>query len=184
MCKQKDKIRKMQKLISLLKSETESLRVQYLEKNKEWALAFYEKCKERSSWFEVEWCRFIGIEPQIKNPNTNRAFLGYPKGFHNTKSARELDRYQMEIRRTLSRTIEQHIEKELKYAQMHYESSIEKLADRIQKKGLDQEKITVQTSHIGVNINTTLTDGIKSVRAFTIIAEGEIQRPHYRYLVI
>jgi hypothetical protein len=45
------------------------------------------------------------------------------------------------------------------------------------------EKLVVETSHIGVNINTTLTDGEKTVRAFTIIASGEIQRPHYRYLV-
>jgi hypothetical protein len=29
----------------------------------------------------------------------------------------------------------------------------------------------------------TLSDGEKVVKAFTIIAEGTIQRPHYRYLV-
>jgi hypothetical protein len=34
-----------------------------------------------------------------------------------------------------------------------------------------------------VNIDMTLTDGEKTVKAFTIIAEGQIQRPHYRYLV-
>lgn len=65
----------------------------------------------------------------------------------------------------------------------HYEQSIEKLAFRIAQKGLNQESLTVTTSHIGVNIETTLTDGIKTVRAFTIIASGEIQKPHYRYLV-
>jgi hypothetical protein len=36
---------------------------------------------------------------------------------------------------------------------------------------------------VGVNINITLTDGDKTVRAYTIVAEGEIQKPHYRYLV-
>jgi len=34
-----------------------------------------------------------------------------------------------------------------------------------------------------VNIETTLTDGEKMVRAYTIIAEGQVQRPHYRYLI-
>ena len=72
---------------------------------------------------------------------------------------------------------------EEKKAELHYEGSIVKLANRIEKKGLIIEKLVVETSHIGVNINTTLTDGEKTVRAFTIIASGEIQRPHYRYLV-
>ena len=61
--------------------------------------------------------------------------------------------------------------------------SIEKLAKRIEKKGLNQENIRTITSHVGVNIETTLTDGNKTVRAFTIIAQGTIQKPHYRYLI-
>ena len=36
---------------------------------------------------------------------------------------------------------------------------------------------------IGVNIESIITDGTKTVRAWTIVAEGEIQRPHYRYLI-
>jgi len=44
-------------------------------------------------------------------------------------------------------------------------------------------KLKVQTSHIDVNIDTTLTDGEKTIKAFTILAEGAIQRPHYRYLI-
>ena len=71
----------------------------------------------------------------------------------------------------------------VKAAEQHYENSIQKLAARIEKKGLNTENLSVLTSHVGVNINTTLTDGIKTVRAFTIIAEGPIQRPHYRYLI-
>jgi hypothetical protein len=173
----------MQKLIEILKSETETLRVQYLEKTKEWATNYYNICKERKNWHEVEWCKFFGLTPEIKNPNSNMQFLGYPKGFYNTKKSSELHRYQNEIHRTLTLGLEKYIEKELKYAEIHYESSIIKLDDRIEKKGLNQDKITVVTSHIGVNINITLTDGEKTVRAFTIIAEGEIQRPHYRYLI-
>jgi hypothetical protein len=51
------------------------------------------------------------------------------------------------------------------------------------KKGLNEENLKVVTSHIGININTTISDGDKTVKAWTIIAEGEIQKPHYRYLV-
>ena len=65
----------------------------------------------------------------------------------------------------------------------HYEDSIAKLAARIEAKGLNVSNLKVKTSHIGVNIETVLTDGSKTVKAFTIIAEGQVQRPHYRYLV-
>ena len=76
-----------------------------------------------------------------------------------------------------------YLEKQEQTAEDHYENSILKLADRIEKKELNQSNLLVKTAHVGVNIETTLTDGEKTVRAFTIIAEGEIQRPHYRYLV-
>jgi hypothetical protein len=78
---------------------------------------------------------------------------------------------------------EQYIGKEVKYAEMHYTNSIVKLADRISKKGLNMEVIEIKDASVGVNINTTITDGVKTVRAYTIVAEGEIQRPHYRYLI-
>ena len=35
----------------------------------------------------------------------------------------------------------------------------------------------------GINIDTIISDGEKQVKAQTICAWGEIQRPHYRYLV-
>jgi hypothetical protein len=173
----------MLNLIEILKSETQTLKEQYLLKTKEWATNYYKVCESRKDWYEVEWCKFFGLTPEIKNPNSKMQFLGYPKGFYNTAKSGQLHKYQNEIHRTLTMGLEKYIEKELRYAEMHYEGSIIKLADRIEKKGLNQDKISVITSHIGVNINTTLTDGEKTVRAFTIIAEGEIQRPHYRYLI-
>ena len=71
----------------------------------------------------------------------------------------------------------------VKAAQKHYTNSIAKLALRIEKKGLNQEKIEMTTGYVDVNITTTITDGEKVVRAWTIIAGGEVQKPHYRYLV-
>jgi len=51
------------------------------------------------------------------------------------------------------------------------------------KKNLDWTNIKIENGSVGVNINITITDGEQTVRAWTIIAEGEIQRPHYRYLI-
>lgn len=173
------------KLVELLKTETQTLKTQYLEKTKEWAILNFEKHNERKNWREIEWCKFLGLTPEVKNPNCpeNIQYLGFPKNFYNTSKARELSKYQKDMRNVIWDGLEKYISKEMKHAELHYESSIKKLANRIEKKGLNQDNISIVTSHIGININTTLTDGIKTVRAYTIIAEGDIQKPHYRYLV-
>jgi ribosome-binding ATPase YchF (GTP1/OBG family) len=75
------------------------------------------------------------------------------------------------------------IEIQVESAKKHYANSIVKLAQRIEKKDLNQDKLELTTSYMDLNISTTITDGEKKVRAYTIIACGEIQKPHYRYLV-
>ena len=76
-----------------------------------------------------------------------------------------------------------HVEKMMKYAEKHYEGSLVKLAQRIIKKGLDISKMTMKSGFMDMNLEIFLTDGEKSVKAWTIIASGMVQRPHYRYLV-
>jgi len=78
--------------------------------------------------------------------------------------------------------LDNYIAKELKYAEMHYESSIIKLADRLTKKGINSE-FTIESGRIGQNFEITITHDNTITRAWTIIASGAIQRPHYRYLV-
>jgi hypothetical protein len=148
----------MKNLIEILKKETETLKVQYIEMTEKWAVKEFEILK------------------QFANDYTSGKF-GYKGDV--SKRYHRLPYYIVNS----NGKVEQHVEKMVKNASQHYESSILKLADRIEKKGLNQENLKTVTSHIGVNINTTLTDENKTVRAFTIIAEGEIQRPHYRYLI-
>lgn len=177
----------METLIDILKEETKTLKKQFLEKTKEWTTSYYNLISKRFKWFEIEWCEFLGIEPEVSqyrsSSTTYEKSLTYPSGFYNTSKSRELKRYQNEVRRLHKLGLNGYVTSEMIRAEKHYENSITKLADRIEKKGLDISKIKATTSHIGVNIDTTLTDGNKTVHAYTIIAEGPIQRPHYRYLI-
>ena len=170
-------------LKQILKKETESLKTAFIEKRQNWAIGFYATCEKRSKWNEVQWCEYLGVVPEVCNKGTKCEFLGFPTNFHNKKSGREYHIARAEVRRTLSSGLEKFVAKEVKMAEIHYEASINKLAVRIEKKDLNVAELKVVTSHMGANIETTLTDGIRTVRAFTIIAEGEIQRPHYRYLI-
>lgn len=147
----------MESLIELLKKETEPLKFQYVEMTQKWAVKEFEYLRQ---W--------------AKDYNSGKFGFG--------EASKKYYRLPYYIVNSNGK-VEQHIENMVKQAIEHYEFSIEKLATRIEKKGLNQENLKAFTSHIGVNIETTLTDGNKTVRAFTIIAEGEIQRPHYRYLI-
>jgi len=70
-----------------------------------------------------------------------------------------------------------------KGAEVHYTNTIEKLALRLVKKGLDSTKAVVTNASIDSNLECQVTDGEVTVRCWTIIASGQVQRPHYRYLI-
>lgn len=68
-------------------------------------------------------------------------------------------------------------------AVQNYETATQKAAFKIQQK-LNVQNIKIQTSEISFgNIDMTFTDGTKKVTCQTIIAEGMIQKKHFRYLV-
>jgi len=153
------------KLVQTLKTETNSLKLQFIDFTKEYATNEYnrlasmtfDEVRERWGFFDVKWNRYT--------------------------ESKESFRIWNKIVKMEYGGIENYVTNEVKNAEEHYEISIHKLALRIEKKGLNINALKCTTSHVGRNIETTLTDGITKVRAFTIIAEGAIQKPHYSYLV-
>lgn len=173
----------MNNLLEILKKETISLKNQYIEMTKEWAETRFNIIVKRTNWNEEKWAKFLDVETMIANEGTSMTFVTFHMEFYNTKKSREYDSMRNESFMLKRIGVNEYIKKEIKRAENHYESSIIKLANRIEKKELNENKLKVKTSHIGVNIDTILSDGEKQIRAFTIIASGEIQRPHYRYLI-
>jgi hypothetical protein len=144
-------------LIEILKNETVGLKDQYVEMTAKWARSEFTNLRKWAADYHA-------------------GKFGYGE------ASKKYYRLPYEITNPNGK-VEDYVAKQVKSAIDHYEDSIVKLAARINAKGLDIGKIKATTSHIGVNINTTLTDGFKTVRAFTIIAGGAVQRPHYRYLI-
>ena len=151
----------MSNLVNILRNETQSLKNQYIMFTEEWSANEFERLVS----FRNDYINDVRAER-----NTNAYFA-------------EQKKYYSLPYEIVSNNFEAFKSKMVKNAEAHYEQSILKLAARIEKKGLNQDNLKVETAHVGVNIDTVLTDGVKTVRAFTIIAEGEIQRPHYRYLI-
>ena len=170
-------------LIQILQKELESLRVQYIQMTENWANGYFAICLERNEWTEEDWAIHLGIETRIANEGRGNEFVTFYKGFWNTKQSSTYFRQRQEALNIVRMGIDKYVEKERKRAENNFQASVEKLAARIEKKGLDQSKLVVETAHLDVNITTTLTDGEQTVKAWTIIASGPVQRPHYRYLV-
>jgi hypothetical protein len=154
----------MTNLIDTLKKETETLRVQYIEMTKAWAVKDFNELVQFAIDYRAGKLGF-GI--------ASKKYYAIPHHVHCRASLEREGKDPVQI----------HVDRAVVMAERHYANSIEKLAVRIEKKGLDQTALKVLTSHIGVNIESVLTDGVKTVRAWTIIASGMIQRPHYRYLI-
>ena len=76
------------------------------------------------------------------------------------------------------------VAKEIKAAVKHFDNSLLKLELRIVKKGLELDGLNFEYGYVEANFNCLITDkNGKQVKAQTILAEGSINKPHYRYLV-
>jgi hypothetical protein len=147
---------KMEKIIQSLKESTKSLKDQFLKFNEVWAEKEFFRIKE---WIDDYRNERIPMDKNMRKYYNLPSYL-----------IRDI-------------TPENHIEISRKKSINHYESSIVKLAVRIKKYDLNSDRLIITSSHIGVNLDCTLTDGEKTIRAFTIIASGDIQKPHYRFLI-
>lgn len=69
-------------------------------------------------------------------------------------------------------------------AELHFEASISRVVSVAEKKGLDVSiSRVVDVRFEAGNLGFIVTDGNKRITAQTIVAWGEIQRPHYRYII-
>jgi hypothetical protein len=161
-------------LIDTLKKETESLRIQYIEMTQVWAVKDFNALVKFAT--DYNGGKFLIVNARGRSENDSQASKKYHGLPHHVSCRQSLVMQGQD-------PVQIHIDRAVAMAERHYAQSIEKLAIRITKKGLAQWNLRVGTSHIGVNIETILTDGIKTVRAWTIVASGQIQRPHYRYLI-
>lgn len=162
-------------LVAILLDQTDELRVEFLAKTKEWSLTEFSRFekflakprRQRDDFFTTETSKKYGTSAYWEAGKEYRLYN---------------ERYDR-VSRVVEAGQESFIAREQKLAQLHYEQSIAKLAARIEKKELDQTKLVVTSARLEMNFETTITDGEKTVRAFTILAHGQIIRPHYRYLV-
>ncbi len=161
-------------LVAILLDQTDELRVEFLAKTKEWSITEFSRFEK---FLTVRHTRADFFTTETSNKYGTSAYWEASKEYRLYN-----DRYDR-ASKVVNAGVESFIAREQKLAQLHYEQSIAKLASRIEKKELDQTALVVTSARLEMNFETTITDGDQTVRAFTILACGQIIRPHYRYLV-
>lgn len=154
-------------LVKSLKEQTTEFKAEYLKKTEQWA------------W--DDFCRMDRIKESDVIEERGAVWQG--KKIH-TKASYA---YWNNIKSILAQGSKAYTEKKVQSAQLHYDHSIGKLAHRIIKKGLDFTNISIKTDYARFgkdgSLETIITDGKRTVRAWTILAWGPIKAPHYRYLI-
>ena len=151
----------MEKLLTILKKETRILFEEYLSNTENWAKEQVKRNIERINFFQQN-NSFLYKEDKKKYYQEQKFYYNSPKYFFREQ---------------------EFVNKSLERAKNHYEDSIKKLASRIQKKELDLDNLKFIHSSLGINFNCVITDNEKILKAWTIVASGPIQKPHYRFLI-
>jgi hypothetical protein len=87
----------MNNLESILRKETEGLRLAYLNRTEDYAIAIFKLASERYRWSNEQWANYLGVETELKNPGSNIEFVGFKRNFYNTSAAREYSKLKKNI---------------------------------------------------------------------------------------
>ena len=170
-------------IINVLNAQTADFKAVYVEKCMNYAQNEYQRQVFILTWSDEQWCEFFGLTPRIETFGGRGTQPTFPKGFFSTANAKIRHNMINKARKVRNYRLEDYLSYAKGDAEHHYKVSVEKLAHRIITKGLNYDTLTVTAGWVNVNFNCIITDGEKTVKASTIIAEGPVQRPHYRYLI-
>lgn len=185
-------------LIEKLTIAMKDLHDAYIVATKKYAKNIFEYLSKVDEYGCLDWCKHFGITSELANSHIRPVpkydpsyelkgseFWSMPSGFYNTKEYKRMKNLQRQAGDAIRKGFRMFEADEVGAAERHFSDSIRKLADRIQEKSLNVKKMSISNSSSvrGNGIDTTITDGVNVVNAWTIIAEGPVNRPHYRYLV-
>ena len=174
-----------QTLIDFIKQETKTSYEEYLVQVEKSTKHSWELLEKKSIWTYKQWLERYGVDYSMKRwvtePDGSRVFKLVTDKIMSRKGQAAIDT----VRRTLEKGFAVYLTNKLTLAKLHYESIVVKLAIRIEQKGIKLETLICKHSKVDQNIESVWedTNSKVSVRTWTIIASGEVQQPHFRFLI-
>jgi len=173
----------MEAILKSLTAQSETFKSTWLKISYEWAAGNYVTHVARTDWTEQQWAQFLRVETRTVQGRLGADdYVTFHKGFYNTKQARRYDTARNASFRIARMLLIDYVNSEVEKAKAHFESALQKLAYRLAAKGMTASA-HISSQHVGVNYEAVIKQDDKVVRAWTIIASGAVQRPHYRYLI-
>lgn len=174
------------KLVTILTDKTQDLKEEFLLQTKIFAEADFERAVEKSKRTKVQWFEAFNIAYELKPiryAGANDVTMEPTPKYHGS------DYYKMrQAQEKNSGIVRMGVEafkaQKLKLAERHYTDSIVKLAYRINQLGVnDESTFEIKTVRLKQNFECYIKHEKGMIKAWTIIASGLIQQPHYRFLV-
>lgn len=163
-----------------LVEKTQDFKGRFIKMTKEAAKRMHDNAVEKSKRTLKEWLDAFAVE--YNNLGGDRFQIKEER--YNKSKYYGMCRLKNELKEVASVSYEVYEASEVRHAEEHYKSSIMKLASRLRAKGIvDGSEFVITNEQIGVNLHMTIRHGEQITKAWTIVAEGPIQRAHYRYLV-
>jgi hypothetical protein len=164
-------------ILGILMRETHELKLQLLDRTELWA-------KQSFTRIETNLPSVIDQKKSAWNAYNDACVAKLPT-WNLEKAYYSIVKKVETMKKIVSGGVDKYVVDQLNCADAHYQSSLSKLALRITQKGMDMKNFTLVSGYVGINLEMTMSDGAKSVRAWTIWAaeDSELVSPHYRYLV-
>lgn len=177
------------KLILELKHHTQDLKESYLELTEKYAREKFASCEAIYPLTYQEKLEKFGVWNKKPNYELPRIADQFGRKVYQMKDVFEISEWGTKQINEANQIVgcwglEEFLRREIKDATEHYNSSIDKLASRLKSKGINEEtEFVVKSGRVGMNFECIINHDNQTTKAWTIIASGPVQRPHYRYLV-
>ena len=185
----------LQIIIDAIKAVTEDLKLIYLDNVRKFAENKFAEIAAEYAWSDEAWYLSFKIKTEMKyslngvgvpagTPGAT-ARLGVHESEYHGRKLYKMRARRDEVSRIVNAGYDVFLAKKLKEANEHYEYSTEKLANRVKEKSINVSVMKITRGYVGVNLEVVISDGINTVKAWTIVAalDSVLVTPHYRYLV-
>lgn len=175
------------KLLTAIFDKTTEFKADYIIKTKAFATRAFANMTEWNNSTDIQWFERFGIKYEMKagyGANKDHQYPTPVSGTYNGRSYYKMRNEREEFAKIVKAGYEAYETKEVATAERHFKYSIEKLGRILNDKGVtDETEFTITSGYVGVNFECVINHAGGITRAWTIIAEGPIVRPHYRYLI-
>ncbi len=158
-----------------LEKELVDFKAQYIEMCKDWAANKFNGFSNYFGWTKEDWKKKYGVLKVVQlNSWEQEEVLVIPLDILQLMSS---------VADAAKMGKEQFVNEAGNDGDRFFTDRTHKLTYRLISKGLNVANMKIQSARVGKNIDSRITDGKLSVHARTILAHGDIIKPHYRYII-